>query len=191
MKAKAKTKKKVAKKVAKKKVAKKKTTKKKVAKKPVKKATKKVVKKAVKRVSSKKKVAKKAKKRGFTLMELLVVVAIIGILAAIVLVSLNSARNKGKNAAIKSQMVSLRSAGELHNEDNGSFATFCASTEATNLSAGVTNSGGSSFDCDATADAWAAEVQLVGTGAGFWCVDSTGASKAEAATKGGTATVCP
>lgn len=186
MKAKAKTKKKVTKKATKKKVAKKK-----VAKKPVKKTTKKVAKKTVKKAAPKKKVAKKAKKKGFTLMELLVVVAIIGILAAIVLVSLNSARNKGKNAAIKSQMVSLRSAGELHNEDNGSFATFCASTEATNLSAGVTNSGGTSFDCDATADAWAAEVQLVGAGAGFWCVDSTGASKAEAATKGATATVCP
>lgn len=190
MKAKAKTKKKATKKVAKKKVAKKKVAKKKVTKKSVKKAVKKVTKKT-KKAAPKKKIAKKAKKRGFTLMELLVVVAIIGILAAIVLVSLNSARNKGKNAAIKSQMVSLRSAGELHNEDNGSFATFCASTEATNLSAGVTNSGGTSFDCDAASDAWAAEVQLVGTGAGFWCVDSTGASKAEAATKGATATVCP
>ncbi len=150
------------------------------------KTKKKVVKKVVK-----KKVAKKTKKKGFTLMELLVVVAIIGILAAIVLVSLNSARNKGKNAAIKSQMVSLRSAGELHNEDEGSFATFCASTEAVNLQGGVEDAGGTTFDCDAAADAWAAEVALVGTGAGFWCVDSTGASKVEAATKGATATVCP
>ena len=122
-------------------------------------------------------------------MELLVVVAIIGILAAIVLVSLNSARNKSKNAAIKAQMVSLRSAGELFNEDNGSFTGFCASPEEGDLSGGVTSAGGTGYDCNESASAWAAGVALVGTGAGSWCVDSTGASKA--AVLGADATVCP
>ena len=58
-------------------------------------------------------------KKGFTLIELLVVIAIIGILSSIVLVSLNSARSKGKDASAIASMESVRAAAELYYNSAG------------------------------------------------------------------------
>jgi len=54
-------------------------------------------------------------------MELLVVIAIIGILATVVLVSLNSARDKGKVAAALSQMENIERAVQLLHADTGLY----------------------------------------------------------------------
>ncbi len=59
--------------------------------------------------------------KGFTLIELLVVVAIIGILSSVVLASLNSAREKGKIATIKSTLKQLYNQAQMNFTENGSF----------------------------------------------------------------------
>ena len=58
---------------------------------------------------------------GFTLIELLVVIAIIGILSSVVLASLNSARQKGRDAKRISDVKQLQLALELAYDSSGGY----------------------------------------------------------------------
>jgi len=63
----------------------------------------------------------KSKIRGFTLIELLVVVAIIGLLSSVMLASLNSAREKARDAKRLSDMHQMQVALELYYNTFGSY----------------------------------------------------------------------
>ena len=64
---------------------------------------------------------KKQSANGFTLIELLVVISIIGILSSFAVVSLNSARNKARDALRKADMTQLRTAINMYYDENNRY----------------------------------------------------------------------
>lgn len=122
---------------------------------------------------------KQTLRRGFTLIELLVVIAIIGILASVVLASLNSARDKGADAAIKSNLNNARAQAELYYDNHDrSYNEVCTDTGSDSIAQMVAGAEaaatGVTVDCNDEAGAWAASVEL--STEEFYCVDSTGAA---------------
>jgi len=68
-----------------------------------------------------KKLRNKQHQKGFTLIELLVVIAIIGLLASVVLLALNSARQKSRDAKRLADVRQVASALELYFNDNSRY----------------------------------------------------------------------
>ncbi len=108
-------------------------------------------------------------KRGFTLIELLVVIAIIGILASVVLASLNSARDKGEDAAVKSNLNNARAQAALFYDDIGDYDGVCDAGDG-DISAMIPD-GGSCRDAE---DFWIAYAPLISASSSSYCVDSEG-----------------
>src|SRR3989344_4706659 len=77
--------------------------------------------------------------RGFTIIELLVVVAIIAVLAAIVLVNVTGYINQGKNAAIKANLATVMTNGAVFYDGvgNGTYTGFCDSANFTGPEAAI------------------------------------------------------
>lgn len=148
----------------------------------------------------------KTKERGFTLIELLVVIAIIGLLSSIVLASLNSARGKSIDAAIKANLKTIQTQAEIFYSDNLNYGpysqTWCGGPAGTVFSEPtikkaidqlfVLVGGNSKTRChvcpvsnciNSTEQAYHIAIELKSGGiAGdsipdTWCVDSAGNSK--------------
>jgi prepilin-type N-terminal cleavage/methylation domain-containing protein len=138
-------------------------------------------------------------KKGFTLLELLVVVAIIAIITSIILVSLSDSRNKGADAAVKSNLDTIRGQSELFyaNNDNtflppgGStfgiascppynpLGTSMFSNDKT-ISGAIVEAvrrGSNGSSCYNSGLYWVVAVGLKSNGSHSWCVDSGGNSK--------------
>ena len=133
-------------------------------------------------------------RRGFTLIELLVVIAIIGILSSVVLASLNTARSRGNDAKIESQLKNMQSAMALYQTGAGNYGTSSVNDGCTTAPAGVwadATSGmaalsnesnypaNSSLTCYTTGTGWAAQATL--SDANYFCVDSNGLARTHSA----------
>jgi len=137
------------------------------------------------------------KTQGFTLIELLVVIAIIGILSSVVLASLNTARAKGADAAIKANLAGIRAQAENTYDTGNTYTNVCSDATVVNqigsakAASGVTSatvvalatigaSGQatchSGNDSVSSVNGWAVEVPLKSNPALFACVDYTGTS---------------
>ncbi|MCR4274960.1 MAG: prepilin-type N-terminal cleavage/methylation domain-containing protein [Candidatus Campbellbacteria bacterium] len=75
--------------------------------------------------------------RGFTLIELLVVIAIIGILSSVVLASLNSAREKSRDAKRVSDVKNVQLALELYFDSCGQYPDALLATANNGCPTGV------------------------------------------------------
>lgn len=128
---------------------------------------------------------KRMNSKGFTLIELLVVIAIIGILSSVVMVSLNSARNKAKDSAIKSNLSEIRSRAEMcyddatpHSYDGCSIGESIESVKNNGGTVtGSLNATQDQIELAAGSDTYCIISTLASNSSEYWCVDSNGTSQ--------------
>jgi len=128
------------------------------------------------------------KSKGFTIIELIVVIAIIAILAAIVLVNVTTYINKAKDARIKSDMGSIALAmGSCFSSNQGSSYAGCFANTTyipTALTTDITGQGGTAVavtsDATIAAETPAGQEYCASTKLNdgtYLCVDYTGVTK--------------
>ena len=101
-----------------------------------------------------------------------VFIAIIGILAAVVLASLNAAREKGQDAATESLLETMRTEAALYESSTGSFVGFCDSPKITETMRKIVSGSPSNHTCNDAEGSFAISAEL--NEDGYYCVDSEG-----------------
>ena len=149
--------------------------------------------------------AKLQQSGGFSLLELLIVITIIGLLTSIVLSSVSQSRARAYDSKIKQQLSSFRTAAEIYFSNQspngyGPAVSVCTSGIFSDVS--VTNgTPGVYLDpanlptftqvvCQSTDSTYAVKATLY-SGNEYWCVDNAGVSKAIQDDIGDPTTVCP
>jgi prepilin-type N-terminal cleavage/methylation domain-containing protein len=124
--------------------------------------------------------------RGFTLVELLVVLSIMSFFASVVITSVTGARSRGVDSSIRQTMNNMRTQAQLYYENQTpfSYANVCLndtqiakSISEVNRLSQATVVGLCSDSLAGNGSTWAFASSL--KGGGFWCVDGTGVARSK------------
>jgi prepilin-type N-terminal cleavage/methylation domain-containing protein len=134
------------------------------------------------------------KRSGFTLIELLIVIAIIGVLAAVVLPRVQRATERGQDARIIAGIESFSKTGISEEIENGTFNIVCGMNSVATATALLALSeslqaNSDDFRCYSDSTAFAASAAL--ESGQYWCADSAGGKGEVAGPLALGATVCP
>ena len=110
--------------------------------------------------------------KGFTIIELIVVIAIIAVLAGIVLVNVTSYINKGKDAAAQGNLATLLTNGAVYFDNFSNYTLFQGNALFSTVNVAL-NTAGYTVTYSNNAEAWCASIPLK-INANNFCVDSTG-----------------
>jgi len=122
------------------------------------------------------------KQKGFTIIELIVVIAIIAVLAAIVLVNVTQYINKGKDSAIKGNMASITTAAAVFFSTNSNYLNLTSDPTVSAAITAITSANIAPLTGITATTGAAYCVESTLKDATIWCVDSTGYVGALAAT---------
>jgi prepilin-type N-terminal cleavage/methylation domain-containing protein len=116
--------------------------------------------------------------KGFTIIELIVVIAIIAVLAAIVLTNVTQYIGKGKDAAIKEQVKQIPAVATDYFTTNDTYSGMCATgTKCGQIEANIANLGGQYNVPNIKTDGSAYCMDFIlSDGVSKWCIDNTGYS---------------